>query len=67
MIARVEVFRCVLSDRIVATSNMSARQAKTKMHPFHPQLETFLATLGRAGWDVLNEIQMAAFFHGALV
>jgi hypothetical protein len=63
----MEVRRSVLADRIVATSDVSACHAETKMYPLHPQLETFLATFRRAGVDVLNEIQMAAFFHDALV
>ena len=67
MTARVGVFSRMLSDRIIATSYMSARHAETKMYPHHSELETFLATFRRARLDVLNEIQMAAFLHGALV
>jgi hypothetical protein len=66
VIARVEVCGSVLADRIVATSDVSACHAETQMHPLHPELETFFATFRRAGLDVLNEIQMAAFFHSAL-
>jgi hypothetical protein len=59
--------RSVFADRIVATSDVSTCHAEAKMNPLHPQLETFLATLGRSGVDVPNEIEMAAFFHGVLV
>ena len=63
----MEVCGSMLADRIVATADVSARHAETKMYPLHPELETFFATFRRAGFDILNEIQMAAFFHRALV
>ncbi len=67
MTARVEMFCGVFPDGVVAAANMSAAHTKAKMDPLHPQLETFFAAFRRAGLDVLNEIQMTAFFHGTLI
>jgi hypothetical protein len=42
---------------------MAARKAKTKVHPFHSELETFLAAFWRARLHRANEIEMSALGH----
>lgn len=64
MTARVEVCGSVLADRIVATSDVSARHAETKMYPLHPQLEALFATVGSSRLYFMNLIEVtASVFH----
>ncbi len=55
----VEMFGRMLVRRVVATADMAAGPAQPQMHPFGPDLQTFLAAQ-RAGRHGANSIEMRA-------
>ena len=64
MAARVEVFRCVFPDGVVAAADMSAAHTQAEVDPLHSKLETFFATLGSPRLYVMNLIEVtASVFH----
>jgi hypothetical protein len=58
MVRMMEVFRCMLLGRIVATANVSAKEAKPQMHPASAIFQAFLASGGSTGLHVMDLIKM---------
>src|SRR5436853_4396293 len=60
----MEMLRCMLVLRFIATADMAAAQAQPQMHPGVACLETLLAA-ARAGRHVADLIEMRTLFsHG---
>ena len=62
--ARMEMRCSMLAPRLVAASNVAAAEAEPEVNPFHPQLETFLASVRRVCSYRTNLIEMSAVSHG---
>ena len=56
--SRVKMLRCVLTPRLVATSDVTARQAHPEMYPVHPNFQAFLASIGRSWIYIQNLIKV---------
>jgi hypothetical protein len=59
------MLRGVLAGRIVATADVTARQAESEVYPLAAHLQTFLTPLRRSRRDVVYLIEMRALigFH----
>jgi hypothetical protein len=53
----------VFAGRVVAAADVPAGEAKPKMDPPSPRLETFFASLRRARLDVANLVEVRAAFR----
>jgi hypothetical protein len=62
MLGRVKVFRGMFILGRIATTDVPATQAQTKMHPLIAHLQAFFATTGMR-FDVLYLIEMRALSH----
>ena len=65
MLRLVEMLRGVAVGRIVATADMTTLEAETEMHPLVAARQTFLATVGRLGFDVADLREMLALLGHA--
>ena len=64
MLSGVKVFCRVLVLGRITASDMAALEAEPEVNPAIAGFETFLAALGCAGCDLLDQPQVGACWHG---
>src|SRR5262245_5563550 len=68
MMRRVEVRCRVLARGAVTAADVPARQTQSELHPFAALGQAFLAAVRRAGFRILNLVQMGTCWsHGSLL